>query len=244
MLDKKNILGVGITNATKEEVLEYITKSLENHHKKYFVVTPNPEFLVLANKNPKFKNILNNAELALADGIGVILAGKFVAKPLKERMTGVELLESLCKAVAEKPITVGFLGGRENVAEKTAECLVKKYPGLKVAFADPEYNFYKNYNDYNGYKRIDLLFVAFGAPKQEIWTSENLEKIPVKIAIGVGGAFDYISGKIPRAPVWVQKIGFEWLFRLVIQPWRLKRQLALLEFVWLVLKEKISSKNK
>src|SRR3989344_9479858 len=199
MLNKKRILGVGITNATKQETLEYITKSLENFTRKYFVVTPNPEFLVLANKNLQFKNILNNAGLASADGIGLVLAGKILNKSLKGRVTGVELVESLCKIVAEKPITVGFLGGGHGVAEKTAECLVKKYPGLKVAFANSEYNFY---NNYNGYKRIDILFVAFGAPKQEIWISENLEKIPVKIAIGVGGAFDYISGKIPRAPRW------------------------------------------
>lgn len=243
MINKKNILGVGITNATKKEVLEYITKSLGSNYKKYFIVTPNPEFLVLASKNSKFKNILNNAELALADGIGVVLAGKIMGKSLKERITGIELLESLCSAVAEKPITVGFLGGRENVAEKTAECLVKKYHGLKVGFANSEYNFYKNYKDYNGYKNIDILFVAFGAPKQEIWISENLEKIPVKIAIGVGGAFDYISGKVQRAPIWVRKIGFEWLFRLVQEPWRLKRQLSLLEFIFLVLREKISFKK-
>jgi len=87
---------------------------------------------------------------------------------------------------------------------------------------------------------IDILFVAFGAPKQEFWISENLDKIPVKIAIGVGGAFDYISGKIPRAPFFVRKLGMEWLFRLLVQPWRIKRQLSLIEFAWLVIKEKLS----
>jgi len=84
------------------------------------------------------------------------------------------------------------------------------------------------------------LFVAFGAPKQEFWISENLNKIPVKVAIGVGGAFDYISGKIPRAPRFIRNIGFEWLFRLVVQPWRMKRQLSLIKFAWLIAKEKIS----
>ena len=235
MLDKKEILGVGITNATKQEILEYIIKSLENFTKKYFIVTPNPEFLVLASHDSKFKDILNSADLALADGIGVVLAGKILKNPLKGKVTGVELLESLCERVAKKPITVGFLGGGDGVAERTAECLVKKYPGLKVAFASAEYNFYKNYN---GYKSIDVLFVAFGAPKQEMWMSENLEKIPVKIAIGVGGAFDYISGKVPRAPRWAQSIGLEWLSRLIVEPWRIKRQLALLEFIFLVLREK------
>ena len=86
---------------------------------------------------------------------------------------------------------------------------------------------------------IDILFVAFGAPKQEFWINENLNKIPVKIAIGVGGAFDHISGKVPRAPLIIRRLGMEWLFRLIVQPWRFKRQLALIEFIWLVLKERL-----
>lgn len=242
MIDKKNILGVGITNATKDQILEYIIKSLENFKKKYFIVTPNPEFLVLANKNLEFKNILNRAELASADGVGVLLAGKILGKSLKSRFAGVELLESLCKGAVGKPITVGFLGGRAGVAEKTAECLGLRYPSLKIAFAGsewPEDNFVLE--NQRGKTSIDILFVAYGVPKQEMWINENLEKIPVKIAIGVGGAFDYISGKTPRAPLFLRNIGLEWLFRLLLQPWRLKRQLALIEFAFLVLKEKFKS---
>lgn len=257
MIEKKNILGTGITDATKKEVLEYIIKSLENFKKKYFVVTPNSEFLVLANKNLEFRNILNRAELASADGVGVIIAGKILGKDLRGRFTGVDLVESLCKRVAEKPITVGFLGGRGGVAEKTAECLQKNYPGLKVGFvgekwpkghfgrlphvADDARSGFSNLaiKQFSN-KTIDILFVAFGAPKQEFWISENLQTLPVKIAIGVGGAFDYISGKTPRAPGFIRSIGLEWLFRLIIQPWRIKRQLALLEFVWLVIREKLN----
>ncbi|HSW97175.1 MAG TPA: WecB/TagA/CpsF family glycosyltransferase, partial [Candidatus Saccharimonadales bacterium] len=89
----------------------------------------------------------------------------------------------------------------------------------------------------------DILFVAFGFPKQEEWMFTNLSKVNVTVMMGVGGAFDYISGRVPRAPLWVQKLGFEWLFRLVRQPWRWKRQLALLEFIWLVMKEKMKKKN-
>lgn len=245
MIEKKNILGVGITNATKKEILEYVIKSLENFKKKLFLVTPNPEFLVLANKNLEFKNILNRAELASADGVGVLLASKILGKQLKERFAGVDLVESLCKEIVRKPITVGFLGGRSGVAEKTVECLQKKYPGLKVVFASEEWS-----NDNSGrlshvaeapsINNIDILFVAFGAPKQEFWINDNLGKIPVKIAIGVGGAFDYISGRVKRAPVWVQKIGLEWLYRLISEPWRIKRQLSLLKFIWLVFREKLS----
>lgn len=281
MIEKKNILGIGITNATKEEILEYIVKSLQNFKKKLFVVTPNPEFLVLVNKNPHYRNILNRANLASADGIGIIIAAKILGRPLRTRFTGVDLVESLCKEVARKPITVGFLGGRPGVAEKTAECLRKKYPGLKVSFVGEEWpnesvrgpaasfppasarsifslrsagelravgspstgvtpHSSKFSSPESGLPRIDVLFVAFGVPKQEFWINENLDKIPVKIAIGVGGAFDYISGRVKRAPSLVRKIGLEWLYRLVRQPWRIKRQLSLLEFIFLVLKERLS----
>jgi UDP-N-acetyl-D-mannosaminuronic acid transferase (WecB/TagA/CpsF family) len=310
MINKKNILDIGITNATNKEILEYIVKNLENFKKKLYFVTPNPEFLVLANKNNTFKEILNKADLALVDGVGILIAAKILGKPLKGRFTGVDLVKSLCKEVAEKPITVGFLGGRGGVAEETAECLRKKYPKLKVAFAgeewmdedfsarqprvsddtrmqnfknqslgssslskirhqteklQPNFNssesglshqnltikksfregfrglgFYPSYTPSTMHHLpVDILFVAFGCPKQEFWISENLDKIPVKIAIGVGGAFDYLSGKIPRAPGFVRAIGFEWLFRLVVQPWRWKRQISLLEFIWLVIEEKI-----
>lgn len=267
MIYKKNILGVDISDATKKEILEYVIKSLENFDKKYYIVTPNPEILVLANKNLTFKKVLNSAKIALNDGIGVHVAAKILGKPLKERVTGIDLLESLCEEVvksnaasAENPITVGFLGSGVGVAEKTAECLQARYPNLKISFVGQEWSpngfritrqvesGIKNHEsgmdkDHNSsfiiHNSIDVLFVAFGAPKQEIWISENLDKIPVKVAIGVGGAFDYISGRIPRAPFILQKLGLEWLFRLIIQPWRIKRQLALLKFIRLVLKEKL-----
>jgi len=270
MLDKKFILGVGVTNGSYKEILEYIIKGLEKKREKYFIVTPNPEILVLAYKAKAYKKILNSAELALPDGIGVTIAGKILRVRLKERITGVDLLESLCREASQKPITVGFLGGRHGVAEETAECLVKKYPGLKVVFTGGRWtdgNFglnsprgmKQNKTRNNAERRfsvvqrsvsrssaavIDILFVAFGAPKQEIWISQNLDKLPVRVAIGVGGAFDYISGSVPRVPLFIRKIGLEWLFRLIMQPWRIKRQIALLEFMSLVLKEKIASKKR
>ena len=246
MLEKKIILGVGITDAAKQEILEYIIRGLEKDSKKYFIVTPNPEILTLANNDSSYKNILNKAKIALADGVGVIMAGKILGRSFKERTTGVDLLESLCKQVAEKPITVGFLGGKGGVAEKTAECLQKKYPGLKVTFIGREWSdkLLKLPKLLRLPIKVDILFVAFGAPKQERWIYENLEKLPVRVAIGVGGAFDYISGNIPRAPVFIRKIGFEWLFRLIAQPWRIKRQLALLKFAFLVLKEKFGFTSK
>ena len=182
-------------------------------------------------------------------------ASKILGLNLKERITGIGLLESLCQAAAKQPITVGFLGGGEGVAVKAAECLQAKYPGLKVGFAGERWDVGREMRDRVGknsfssshpnslltsHPHIDILFVAFGAPKQEFWISENLDKIPVKVAIGVGGAFDFISGSVPRATKFLRLIGLEWLFRLILQPWRWKRQLALLQFLWLVIKQKLA----
>lgn len=233
--EKIFLFGVGLSNANEDEVLEFIIRGLENSTEKYYVVTPNPEILVIANKDNNYKKVLNNAKLALPDGIGVVLAGKLLGKRIEQRITGVDLMENLCKEVSKRPITVGFLGAGPNVAVRTSECLQKKYPGLKVGLISQDWS-----EDLKN-KKVDILFVAFGSPKQEIWISENLENLPARVAIGVGGAFDFISGKVPRAPEFLRKSGFEWLFRLALQPWRIKRQVSLLKFVFLVFKEKLKT---
>jgi N-acetylglucosaminyldiphosphoundecaprenol N-acetyl-beta-D-mannosaminyltransferase len=237
-MQKKYLLGIGFTDEEESKILEFITKGLDNSTEKYYIVTPNPELLVLASKSPKYKSVLNNAQLALPDGIGVILAGILLGKPLKQRITGVDLVENLCKEIAKKPAVVGFLGAKPGIAERTADCLLKKYPDLKVSFAQAEWS------DKLKSKKIDILFVAFGSPKQELWIADNLKDLPVKVVVGVGGAFDFISGKIPRAPGLVRALGYEWLFRLIIQPWRIKRQLSLITFIRLVFTEKLKNLSK
>jgi N-acetylglucosaminyldiphosphoundecaprenol N-acetyl-beta-D-mannosaminyltransferase len=234
MGNKIFLLGVGFNNLRIEDVLELIIKGLVKNEKKYYVVTPNPEILVIADRDSNYNKVLNGAKLALPDGIGVVLAAKLLSTPLKERIHGVDLVENLCREVAKQPITVGFLGAGLHVAEEVSECLRRKYPGLKVSFTETEWDFAKKY------PKTDILFVAFGSPKQEFWIAENLAGLPVKVVIGVGGAFDFISGKVRRAPVFVRKLGFEWLFRLIIQPWRIKRQLRLVKFIFLVIKQKLS----
>lgn len=254
MLTKKIVLGVGVTDATREEILEYIANSLEKNEKPYYIATPNPEILVYAHKHEHFREVLNNAKIALTDGVGLLWAARILGKPLKERFTGVDFIEMVCKRSAIKPITMGFLGGRQNVALKTAECLMEKYPSLKVVFVAEEWGEegfvnagssklqfkVQNYDKYSKIQNtpIDILFVAFGFPKQEEWMATHNGKLPVKVMVGVGGAFDYLSGTVRRAPSVVRSIGLEWLFRLIRQPWRVRRQLALFNFIILVLKER------
>lgn len=246
MLKKDFILKVGITNDTDENILEYILHRLKID-KKFYIVTPNPEILVYASRHENYKNILNNAEISLADGTGLFLASILMGKPFKQRIPGIEFLEKLCKNTVRNPISMGFLGGRRGVAQRTAECLKKKYPHLNVVFVGEEWSEAGfEYGDKADSRRqvarhtphsIDILFVAFGHPKQEEWIQKNLEKLPIKVAMGVGGAFDYISGEVKRAPFMIRAIGFEWFYRLITQPWRWRRQLSLIEFIKLVVKE-------
>jgi N-acetylglucosaminyldiphosphoundecaprenol N-acetyl-beta-D-mannosaminyltransferase len=255
-LVKKNILGVGVTDASRDRVLEYVFDFMKDTDEKLFIVTPNPEIVMYSLKHEAFRKVLNTAGVALCDGAGLFWGGKLLGKTIKERITGVDFMENLCKESVRKAVTVGFLGGRNGVAERAAECLVKKYPGLRVAFVGEEWpqkvakpqsgTVAKKENHSVSLKlwnsdTIDILFVAYGFPKQEEWIAEHLDKLPVRVMMGVGGAFDYVSGEVSRAPQFLRDLGLEWLYRLIRQPWRLKRQLVLPQFFLTVLKEKFKN---
>lgn len=220
---KVDILGVKIDDINMTEALSVVERRVWQPGKHY-IVTPNPEMVVAAQKDPVFKKILNDADLSIPDGIGLKLSGK-----VKNTFAGVDFMEELVSLAAEKGFTTGFLGGKDGVAKKCVECLLQKYPKLKTSFvgADTEAKI----------PPVDLLFVALGHIKQEKWIANNLDKIPVHIAMGVGGAFDYLSGSVSRAPKLIRRLGLEWLFRLIIQPWRIKRQLALVKYLWLLIAE-------
>lgn len=240
---KVDILGVKIDDINMDQALEAVYGLLKKTGKHY-LVTPNPEFIVTAQSDPQFKKILNDADLSIPDGVGLKLSGK-----IKNTVSGTDLMERLIEFSAEKTFVVGFLGGGEGVAEKVVERLSHKYSNLKISFARSgdkidqlgnvlSSKYYgKKHNTKYIIPNTDLLFVAFGHPKQEKWIAENLPKIPVKVAIGVGGAFDYFSGKLPRAPRWIRNLRLEWLFRLIIQPQRAKRQLKLLQYLWLLTRQ-------
>lgn len=235
-LVKNTILGTDITSGTGDQVLKYVIDLIEKKEEKCFITTPNPEIVMYAKSHPSFQGILNTADLALCDGVGLLIAGYILNKPFKDRITGVDFMEKLCKRLARKPVSIGLLGARPRVAEKVAKCLREKYPEIKIVFTASEWD-EKQFPK----RGVDLLFVAFGFPKQEEWIAQNLPKLPITVAMGVGGAFDYLSGEVARAPFLMRSVGLEWLFRLSKQPWRLKRQLALPHFVWTVLLERLKS---
>jgi len=243
---KKDVLGIKIDDIIIDEAVKTVEGWLSKPGKHY-IVTPNPEIVMMAQKDQELKEIINNADLSIPDGMGLRFATDIVyISP------GVEVLESLVKMAEDLGFTTGFLGGRGEVAKMASERLKKKYPKLTVRYAlegpviPAKAGIYTNKDlwiplsrdtfDQVRDDKIDILFVAFGPPKQEKWIVKNLERIPVKVAMSVGGAFDYLSERVPRAPVWVRSLGLEWLFRLIIQPWRIKRQLALVKYLWLIIR--------
>lgn len=238
-LKTTNVLGVNFTNAKKDDILEYIVEKISRKNKtradKFFIVTPNPEIVVRANRNNEFRHVLNSAEISLADGIGVVIASKMIGEAIQARITGADFMENLCEKLSKQGVLTGFLGGQPGVAESTANCLREKYPGLRVGYA---YHTWEKSRLQD--KKLDILFVAFGAPIQEEWMYEHIQKEDIFCAMGVGGSFDFISGRVSRAPEAMRRLGLEWLYRLLVQPWRWRRQLALLTFINLVVKAKFS----
>lgn len=236
MKNREDILNISFNTNKKGKILEEVVMGLGVKGKKTFIVTPNPELVLLALASKEYRTILNSADFSLPDGIGIVWASRILKKGIQSRISGVDFMKSLCEKVSEQPVTVGLFGAKPGVAEKTSDCLRKMYPGLHISYASDKW-------DPSKFKAsaVDILFVALGSPKQERWIYEHLNELPVKVVMGVGGAFDMISGRTKRAPEFLQNIGLEWLWRLILQPWRIKRQVKLLRFVWLVLKEKYFS---
>ncbi len=249
-MTKIDVLGVKFNKQNKEEILEEIAR-LVGRGERHYVVTPNPEFVVLARKDKQFLKILNNASFSIPDGIGIVLASKILYGPrgLRGRITGVDLMVDICRLAAKKNWSIFLLGAGDGVAEKCALKLKEKYGvnilGTYSGWADSagDIKTRRTIKNKVGQKKCQFIFVAYGAGKQEKWIKRNLEKIPVEIAMGVGGSFDFLSGKIKRAPGVVRKIGLEWLWRLMKEPWRWRRQLTLPEFTFLVLKKKLKKRN-
>ena len=257
MSETAKLLKVRFDKVTLKEATEKCMNWAKQEGSKHYVTTPNPEILLEAQVNTKFLRVLNKSDLNIADGIGILWGTKyknlvkdsifktgkvwkfvtsllcvpFAPKKLRsvlpERVTGVDLMQEVCKKSVNHGLKIFLLGAESGVAAKTQSVLEKKYPGIYIAGTfsgspkkDDEKESHKLINDV----KPDILFVAFGAPNQEIWIAENMRYLKTtKLAVGIGGAFDFIAGKKKRAPKIVGKLGLEWLYRLIQQPSRIKR---------------------
>lgn len=206
------------------------------------IVTLGTEMVVYAQRDSAFRDVVNACALSLCDTIGVLAVARRRGATLRERVTGVELLELLCARAAEEDLPVFLLGGAPGVAADAAAILEVRFPGLKIAgtrngfFAADEEPAVVEEIRRSGAR---LLFAGLGSPRQEMWLSAHLAQIGSTVGIGVGGSFDVVSGRVKRAPMMWRRFGMEWLYRLAREPQRFRRQLALPYFVWLIVLDRM-----
>ena len=210
------------------------------------IITANPEIVMMAQQDSKLMQILHNADIVTCDGTGIVWATKFTDFSAKERVAGFDLTLRLLSLCQDKGFSVYFVGAKPEIMESAVAKITERWPQLEI----------KGYH--HGYFRVgdeqricqdiidkkpSVLFVALGAPRQEYWIAEHLSELGVSLAIGVGGSFDVLSGKVKRAPVMWQKLHLEWLYRLLLQPSRWRRMLALPKFVYYVLRNQKTAGN-
>ena len=240
------ILGVPVCDITFVELLDQIGRWVRAGGPARQIATANPEFVMIARRDVNFGNILRRAHLVLPDGVGLLWAARLMGQRLRERVTGSDGVPLIAERAAREGWRLFFLGAREGVAEKAARLLAERHPGLQVAgvyagspAGEEEDNIVARVNR----ARADILFVAYGAPAQDKWIARNLPRLNVAVAMGVGGALDFVAGVSRRAPVWVQRLGLEWLDRLIKEPWRWRRQMRLPRFVIAVLLSRLRARR-
>lgn len=236
MENRLNILGVGVDTYNMKDATDFLMSAMDNGGLTS-VYTPNSEIILHAYKNPDYCEVLNRAGLVTPDGIGVVYASKILKHPLPERVSGFDLANELLKKCAPLGKTLYLFGGKPGVAERAAKKITELYPGINIVgisdgYFDEEKEA-KTIEDINE-KNPDILFVCLGFPKQECWIDAHKD-INAKIAMGIGGSLDVFAGEVKRAPKFFQKCGLEWFYRLLKQPSRFIRMLALPKFGFTVL---------
>lgn len=242
---KIKILDIGIDKVTMAEAVEKLSTFLKGD-RLHMVFTPNPEMIMAGTKDQQFHDILNEADLVVPDGIGVVIGAKLLGTPLKERVAGYDMVQNLFKATADKGTRFYFLGAAPGVALKAKEAMEAKYPAIQIVGVRDGY--FKEEDEAGIIKEInatsaDVVLVAIGVPKQEKFIKRHQKNLQAKIAIGVGGSFDGMAGVVKRAPLFWQKIHLEWFYRLVQQPSRAKRMVQLPIYLLEVLKSKRKRKR-
>jgi lipopolysaccharide heptosyltransferase II len=228
------MLGINVDALTYPQWLDQIGAWVDAGTRLHHICTLNPEFVMVAQQDAVFRAVLERSALNVADGVGLLMGAKLIGQPLPGRITGSDGVSIIAERAAQEGWSLYLLGAAEGIAERTAEILQSRYPGLVIAGtfsgsprAEHEAELIARVNA----SGADILFVAYGAPEQDKWIARNSPRLKVKMAMGVGGSFDFIAGIVPRAPEWMRGAGLEWLYRLIRQPWRLKRQLRLPRFV-------------
>lgn len=234
------ILDVGVDDVTPTEALDLLTRWIDERIPRR-VVTPNPEMVMLARRDPAFAAILAQADLAVPDGVGLLWASRLLGTPLRSLVPGSDLVPWLAERSAQRGDRWFLLGAAPGVAEAAGQVLAARYPGLRIVGtfagdASPASDA-ETRVAVQAAMPVDALLIAYGAPRQEAWMTRNLD-LGVPVSIGVGGVFNFLTGRSPVPPRWTRRLGLGWLYRLITEPWRWRRQLDLPRFAALVLRER------
>jgi N-acetylglucosaminyldiphosphoundecaprenol N-acetyl-beta-D-mannosaminyltransferase len=238
------ILTLNINNIKMQELIEQLIDIIQNNNEKKLIYTPNSEIVVRAYDDPAFSELLNQADFLVPDGAGLLLAARLIGDPLQERVAGFDLMRNLLKQAADKDISFYFLGGKPGIIDSAVNNIKSKLPELNMA------GFHHGYLDQDltesvikdiNEKQPDILLVGMGVPRQEKFFSKYFDELQIKVGLTVGGSFDVWAGQVDRAPLWMQKLYLEWFYRLLQEPTRWKRMMAIPRFIYLVLKEKINT---
>jgi N-acetylglucosaminyldiphosphoundecaprenol N-acetyl-beta-D-mannosaminyltransferase len=241
----RTLFNIKLQSYSKKLILEKIQTCIKKQEYFFHIVSLNPEIIVEAKNNSKFLQALQNSQEMIIDGVGVYFLAKLKGLKDIDRITGVDLMQDILAHLSGQSIRVMFLGGEYLVAEKLAQCYKKIYPagvfmgeqGIKDIHSSNIKSETNNILDKVVEFRPHIIFASFGSPFQELWFWENRDKLKGVVCMGVGGAFDFIVGNVARAPKLIRILGLEWLYRLILQPWRWRRQLKLIKFVQLGAKE-------
>jgi N-acetylglucosaminyldiphosphoundecaprenol N-acetyl-beta-D-mannosaminyltransferase len=235
------ILGIPLDPVTFEGMLDQIGAWIKQKDRLYQICTASPEFVMIAQDDPGFKRVLRESDLCVADGVGLLFASRYLGTRLPERVTGSDGVPLIAERAAREGWRLFLLGAAPGVAEKAATILTQKNPGLQIVgtyAGSPDPTEEDTIIHLVNSSGAQILLVAYGAPRQDIWIARNRERLNVQVAMGVGGTFDFIAGIVPRAPRWMRRVALEWLYRLYKQPWRWRRMLRLPRFVWVVLRSR------
>lgn len=246
MKNTVNIANVQINNVTLEETLSFILEQIQNKRNIY-ITNPNVDIVMRVQKDPQFANYYHHASLCVADGVPILWAARFLGTPLKEKISGSDLVPHVCRLAAQKGLKLFFLGGRPGAADAAREKLLQQYPQIQICGTyAPPFGFEKDNKELEKICQMileakpDILFVGLGAPKQENFIRDYYQKLNVPVSMGVGVTFEFIAGIVKRAPKWMQGCGLEWLWRLLMEPKRLWKRYLIddMPFFFLILKQK------
>ncbi len=243
-----NICGVKIDNYSFNDAVERIIDRAVTGVIPSYVVTPNAQHVLSLQRDANFRDIYEKAFLAVPDGVSLLWSAKFLQTPLNGRVNGTDLFEELSAVAEQKGLKIFLLGGRSGAAEEAKKTLQARHSDLKIVGTHcPPYGFESQpeelalINSKIKAAAPDILFVGLGAPKQEKWIYDNYQELGVPVSLGIGVSFELVANMVQRAPLWMQKWGLEWLFRLIVEPKRLWKRYVMgnPQFMWLVLKQRL-----